>query len=909
MPPGNWLSAATLKFRSLFRRRRADADLDAELRDHLEQKTARYLVTGLAPADARRQALIDLRGVEQTKENCRDARGVNWLEYLIQDLRFALRMLRKSPGFTAVAVLTLALGIGATTAIFSVVNAVLLKSLPYRQPDKLMLVQERIAKFSRNGIPVSAPDIAVMQRDNHVFESLAAFHTELLNLSGADAHPERVPAARVSANLFPMLGANPVLGRAFSPSEDPPGHFVTVLSYALWQEHFGGDSSVLGKTIALDGQPYVIVGVMPPRFQFPPTGMPGANGQTSSLWVPIAFTHDELTDLGDNFDWGVLARLKQGVTLAQARSDMSVVATRVLKTWDALGPSVASMGLTLDAPVTPLQEIVVRDVRTLLYLLLAAVGFLLLIACANVANLLLSRAAGRQKEITLRAALGAGRRRIAWQLLTESLLLALLGGGFGLLLAVAGTRALAAAAPDNIPQVQGITVDATVLVFAILVSILTGILFGLAPALSASRVDLNDALKESGRAAGSSRRVLLARNIFVVAQVSIAFLLVIGGGLLVRSFLRAENSSAGVQPHGVITAALTLPVARYTDPPHVDSFFQQLFMRLQSDPGVESVGAATDLPTETDWNHTFSIENHPLLASAKFRMCFHSLVLGHYFPAIGVHLVSGRLFTPAEEQGKSHVLLISADLANRYFPSESALGKRIKWGTDESNSPWLTIVGVVNDVKQDALDEPALPHTYAPYLQDCAGREMMAAGICSSLNVAVRAQIASSAVTTDLRSAVAALDSAEPVTHVRTLDDVLQSSIAPRKFNTFLLAVFACAALFLAAIGLYSVLAYRVTQQTHEIGVRVALGAQRADIFRGVLLSGARLVLLGLSLGAIAAFALTRLMQSLLYDLSATDPLTFAGVASLLILIALLACYIPARRAMRVDPMVALRYE
>jgi len=648
---------------------------------------------------------------------------------------------------------------------------------------------------------------------------------------------------------------------------------------------------------------------MPVSFEFPPRGMPSPNGQTAALWTPIAFTHAELADLGDNFDYGIIARLKAGVTLAQARSDMNVVANEVLKTWYALGPQVAGMGLKLEAPVTPLQQIVVSNVRTLLYLLLAAVGFLLLIACANVANLLLSHAAGRQKEITVRAALGAGRTRIARQLLTESVILALLGGAFGLLLAVGGAHALAASAPDNIPQVQGITVDAAVLAFAILISLVTGILFGLAPAFAATRVDLSDALKESSRSSGSSRRVLFARNMFVIAQVSIAFLLIIGGGLLVRSFVRAADSTAGVQPRNVATAALTLPVARYTDPLRVNSFFALLFARLKSDPGIESVGAATDLPTEMSWDHTFSVEGHPLPASAKLPDCAHSLVLGNYFGALGVHLIAGHFFTPAEAQGKSNVVIISAGLAKHYFPGENPLSKRIKWGTEQSNDPWLTIVGVVNDVKQGALDEPTTPHTYAPYLQDCAGRSMMATGLCSSLNVAIRAQIAGAAAITDLRSAVEHLDSAEPVTHVRTLTQLLESSIAPRKFDTFLLGVFACAALFLAAIGLYSVLAYRVAQQTHEIGIRVALGAHRSDILRGVLASGAKLVLLGLLLGTAAAFALTRLMQSLLYGVSATDPLTFFAVAVLLTLVALAACYIPARRAMRVDPMVALRHE
>jgi len=895
-------------FSRLLRKRRLDLQLDSELRFHLEQQIATNIAHGMSPAEARRRALAQFGGLEYMKEEAREARGTFSLESLLQDVGFALRMLRKSPGFSITAILTLALGIGATTAIFSVVNAVLLKSLPYDHSDKLVFVQERIPKFSQRAVSVSAPDVLVMQRENHVFDDLAAFRGEALNLSGA-GEPQRLLGERVSSSLFPMLGAHALLGRTFSTNEDPPGHFVTVLSYSLWQEHFGGDAGIIGKSIALDGQAYTIIGVMPAKFEFPPRGMPAPNGQTASLWIPIGFTHAELADLGDNFNNGLIARLKPGITLAQARSQMSVVANEILKTWDALGPQVASMGLKLEAPVTPLQEVVVSGVRTLLYLLLAAVGFLLLIACANVANLLLSRAAGRHREITIRAALGARRGRIVRQLLTESVMLALIGGVLGVFLAIGGTHVLAASAPDNIPQVQQITVDPAALIFALLISVFTGVLFGLVPAFAAARVDLNDTLKESGRSAGSSRRVFFARSVFVVAQVSVAFLLIIGGALFLRSFVRAENSGIGIEPRNVITASVSLPVARYSDAPRVNSFFQELFARLQSDPGIESVGAASDLPTDMNWDHTFAIENHPLPAAAKMPDCAHSLVIGNYFKALGFRLVAGRFFAPAEEQGKSKVVIISAGMAKQYFAGENPLGKRIKWGTDQGDSPWLTIVGVVSDVKEIALDEPSMPHTYAPYLQDCAGRDMMCSGMCSSLNVAIRAQIAGSAATANLRSAVEHLDSTEPVTHVRTLTQVLESSIAPRKFDTLLLGVFACAALFLAAIGLYSVLAYGVSQQTREIGIRVALGAQRSDILRGVLLNGTKLVCFGLVIGAAAALALTRLMQNMLYDVSATDPLTFASVAILLVMVALAACFIPARRAMKVDPMGALRYE
>ena len=890
-------------------RRRVYGDLSAEIREHLDEKIEELVAQGMPRKDAEAKARREFGNVTLMEERGREVWQWPRLESFLADARYGLRILRKAPGFAVVAVLTLALGIGATTAIFSVVNAVMLKSLPYRQADRLVLVQERIPKLSANAIPVSAPDIAVIRRENQVFDSLAAFRGESLNLSGV-GEPQRILAERASANLFPTLGASPLLGRTFSADEDSPGHFVAVLSYGLWQEHFGGDEAAIGKSIALDGQSYTIIGVMPASFEFPPRGMPNPNsGGPSTLWIPIAFTPVELADLGDNFDIGVIGRLKRGVSVVQAQSNMQVVGGNVLKTWEALGPQVASMGLKVEVPVTLLQQIVVSKVRTLLYMLLAAVGFLLLIACTNVANLLLSRAAVRQKEITMRAALGARRGRITRQLLTESVLLAVLGGGLGLVVAEAGTRALAATAPDNIPQVQGIRMDTTVLVFAMLVSVITGVLFGLAPAFAASRVELNDALKESGHNACAGRRALSARNVLVVAQVAIAFVLVTGGGLLVRSFMRAWNSGAGVEPDNVVTAALTLPIAHYAEASEVNSFFQQLLERLGATPGIESIGAATDLPTEMSWNHVFTVENHPTPSSAQLPFAAHSLVLGNYFGAVGIHLIAGRLFTTEDEQGKSKVVIISAGMAKQYFPGENPVGERIKWGAEQSDSPWLTITGVVNDVKQDALDQPAAPHTYAPYLQDCSARGMMSYGTCSTLNVAIRAKGESAASVSELRAAVERLDPSEPITAVRSLDYILQSSIAPREFNTLLLAVFGCAALFLAAIGLYSVLAYRVTQQTHEIGIRVALGAQRRDVLLSIFADGTRLILAGLCLGAAGALALTRLMQSLLFDVSATDPLTFAGVAILLTLVALAACYVPARRAMRVDPMVALRYE
>ncbi len=885
----------------MFRRKRKQSDFKAEINMHLEFEIERLKDQGLSEDDARMTARRAFGNVTQAEEHFYESSRWLWWDHLAQDVRFGLRTLTKNPGFTAVAVLTLALGIGATTAIFSVVNGVLLHALPYRDSSRLVVVRERLRKFSPYPVRVSAPDIGVIARGNRVFDGVAAFGNNRLNISGT-GEPARIVAARVSANLFPMLGAAPILGRTFREEDNPPGHLVAILGYGLWQRQFGGDAGTIGRSLTLDGQAYTIVGIMPRGFEFPPRGMPGYDA--AELWIPIAFTKEELTDVGDNFDWGVLARLRPGITLGQAQSDMDVLAEAVLKTW---GPEAAGMGIKLEMPVTAFRKMVVGPVQSLLFLLLGAVGLLLLIACANVANLLLSRAAIRQKEMALRAALGARRGRVVRQLLTESLLLAILGGTIGLLAAIGGTRLLTAIAPENIPQVQGIEVDRNVLIFAVFLSIGTGLLFGVIPAFTASRTDLNPKLKERGRSDSAGHRSTFARNAFVVAQFATAFVLVIGAGLLIRSFVQAEASKTGVNAENVVTATLAFPPTQYTKASQVTGFFQELFQRGDATPGVESIGAATDLPTESDWDHIFTVEEHPTPSSAEFPDSAHALVMGDYFRALGVPLVRGRLFTPEEEEGKANVLLISAGMARRYWPGEDPVGKRVKWGPAQSHSPWLTVVGVVGDVKDDALDKPTYAHTYEPYLQACAEGAMQ--GLCNTLNVAVRATAGPTMIIAGLRSAVHAIDPAEPLTRVRMMQQVLESSIAPRRFNTFLLSVFAAAALFLAAIGLYGALAFHTTQRTHEIGIRLALGAQRGAVVRLVAGQGAKLALWGVGIGAASALALARLTASLLFGVTATDPLTFAGVAVVLVSVALIACYLPARRAANVDPMVALRHE
>ncbi len=898
MRPEHWIYALPLRLRSLFRRKDVDRDLEDELRDHLERRATELVAAGLGASEAREKALREFGGVEQAKEKCRDERRVSWIQDWIQDVQYGLRLIQKAPGFNAVAILTLALGISAATAIFSVVDAALLQAVPYASADRLVIVRERIPQLSPKAIEVSAPDVAVIARENRVFERVAAFENQDLNLSGG-GEPERIRAARVSANLFATLNARPAVGRTFA-EEEKPGHFVAILSYGLWNRRFGGDPNVVGRRVVLGGQIYTVIGAMPRGFEFPPSGMPGY--ETADVWVPIAFTREELGNLGDNFDVGVLAKLKSGVTLARAQVDMDLIAASILKSW---GPEAVRAGITVEGVLTPFREVVVSEIRPLVYLLLAAVGLLLLISCANVANLLLSRGAVRQKEIALRVALGARRGRIVRQLLTESLVLAVIGGALGIVLTIWAARMLVAIAPDTIPQAQGIAIDTTVLAFAAIVSICAGLSFGLAPAIVATRADLNETLKEGGRG-HTGQRSAFTRNAFVVAQVAMAFVLVVTAGLLLRSFLQAERTNSGVRAQNVTTATIALDPQQYSNFSRVNALFEQVFTRMTNAAYFDSIGAASDLPTEMSWNHVFSVEGHPVRSTGVLPLCAHTLVLGNYFRALGVPLLRGRLFSATEEKGQSGVVIISSRMAKQRWGEEDPIGKRLKWGPAESTSPWLTVVGVVGDVKQEALDAPTIPHTYAPYLQDCTSPGL---SMCTTLNVAIRTSHSSPMVVSNLRAAVQAADPDAPLTRVRTMTEVLESSLASRKFHTFLMAVFAGAALLLAGIGLYGVLAFRVLQQTHEIGIRMTLGAQASAVVRRVLGDGFRLTLIGIAVGSVTSLTLTRLIRSLLFEVSAEDPWTLAEVSFMFVLVMLIACYVPARRAVRVDPMIALRHE
>lgn len=817
----------------------------------------------------------------------------------MQDLRYAIRMLLKKPGFTIIAVLALALGIGANTAIFGVVNAVLLRPLPYQQPDRLVMIWQRLTGASAYPkLPCSAPDYIDYRDQTQTLENVAAFDNTSFTLKTATGS-ERVSASLVSANLFPLLGVSPLRGRVFTTAEDQFGHDnVIVLSYGAWQRRFGSDPDVLGKTLVLDQKPRRVIGVMPKEFDFPTQGILGS--PAPEFWVPMAFAPDQIgpDGRGDNYNIRTIARRKPGVTIQQASADINRISHRI---YESYPPDIRKM-FSLDGFVTDLHQQVVGNVKTLLFVLLGAVGFVLLIGCANVANLLLAKAAGRRREVAIRTALGAGRLRLVRQFLTESVLLGLAGGAAGLLIAVWLTQLLVHFSPGDVPRLAESQLNLSVLEFALTISMITSVLFGLAPALQVSKTNLNTDLKEGNRGAAPFRRSRL-RSALVVAEVALSLVLLAGAGLLLRSFVKLLNVPLGFNPDHLLTMSIALPEAKYQNKVQVQSFYNALLDRTRTLANVKSAAVATGLPLMAQWDIVVTPEKRADTGEKSLTTAFFAGVTPSFHRTLGISLLKGRLFSEADNERNPSVAIVNESMARRYWPNQEVLGKRFKWGPADSSRSWITVVGVVADLKQNNLAADVKPGVYLPIPQ------MPQNSSTRGFYLAVRASSNSSAIVPTLRQIVRSLDHEVPLFQVRSMQDVLSEAVAPRRFNMLLLAAFAGLALLLASIGIYGVMSYSVSQYTHEIGIRMALGASAANVLQLIVREGMTLVLIGLAVGASGALALTRLMSSLLFDVKPADPLTFASVSLLLAAVAFAASYIPARRATRVDPMIALRYE
>jgi len=825
---------------------------------------------------------------------------------LLQDIRYGLRLLAKSPGFTAIAIATLALGIGANTAIFSVVNAVLLRPLPFAHSERLVSIFTQLPNFAED-LPINAPNYEAFVERQRSFETMAIYSNEYYDVSGLEGDPERVEGARASATLFPLLGVERALGRTFTQDEDQPAHNVVILSSGLWKRRYGADPNILGRSISLDRVPYTVIGVMPADFQFPMKGSRreaiGWNSDPAELWVPMAFTPYEMQNWGGNFNHSVLARLKPGVTLAQAQSDADSTFAEVKKLYP---PDITSLQNTrVKAVIVPFRQVVTGEVRTPLLVLLVAVGVVLLIACANVANLLLARATGRQREVAVRAALGAGRWRLVRQMLSESLLLGLVSGAGALAIGYWGIGVLLSLAPEKLPRMQEIQMDGRVLAFAFLLSIATAVLFGIIPALEASNVDPHESLKEGGRGMGPSRGRRRLQNALIVSQTALAVILLISAGLLVRSFARLLQTDSGFRQEHVLTMTVPLPLRAYSHANDIRNFFEELQRRTSSLPGASAVGFSTDLPLNVQERDSAKIEGREE-SGGNLPDVAQSWVMGDYFGAMGITLKRGRTFRPDERVGKPGVVIVSETAARVYWPNQDPIGKRIKTFPDQ----WYTVIGVAADVKDTAMQNPAGPHTYIPYLQVTdEWLERPTFGEIRTLFLAIRTPGDPSAIASAARGVVASLDPQLAVADVKTMESNVRESLAPQRFDLLLLGVFAGLAVFLAAVGVYGVLSYSVTQRTQEIGIRMALGARRGTVLATTIAEGMKLTVAGAAIGLAGAFVATRLMASLLYGVTAHDPLTYIGVVAMMCLVSLAACYVPARRATNIDPMVALRYE
>jgi predicted permease len=898
------LYTVPLRLRSIFRRPQVERELEDELQYHLDMKIEENLEKGMSGGEARRSALIALGGLDQEKEECRDARGINLIETTIQDLLYGTRILRKSPGFSAVAVVTLALGIGAATAMFSAVYGVLLRPFPYAEPDRLAALW--CSEPSR-GVPRmgwALPDLREVASGNRSFDALAGYYYRDFNL--ASGTPERVSGQCVSAGLFPLLGVSPALGRTFTAEEESYGRQkVVVLSDVLWKRRFGARLDAIGESIRLNGDLHTIIGVMPAGFQFPDS--------SAQLWVPLSFAPSDGLGTRDNHFINAIARLRPGATVGTARREVRAVARRLQKEF--------SENTGIEADVTDYVTMVVGDVRPGLRVLFGAVGILLLIACVNVANLLLSKATERQRELSVRAALGASRGRLVRQLISEGAPLGFLGACLGLLLSDWLVHLIRTFGPAEIPRLRSIEIDVWTLAFAVAVTLFSVLLFSLAPALSLARVPVSDSLKESGRSHTGGSRAGRSRSALVVAEITLSLVLVVGAGLLVRTVQRLAEVDPGFQPGNILTMSVTLPAGQYpeTQPGKTAGFFEELTHRLARIPGVTAAGASTAMPIANwgIWGKYFTVEEHPASRLADVPLIQYRQVTPGYLRTLGIRLLEGRFFTDQDGAAGPLVAVINNSARQRFFANESPLGRHVSLGPPESLIanllpapdfclPRLTVIGVIGDVRQSGLMRPIEPEIYALHRQGTITYNETPA---TKMFLFLKADGDPLRFAAAARAAVQAIDPEQPLADLATMQERLDASVAPQRFQLFLFALFAAAALALAAVGVFGVISCSVHSRLHEIGIRMALGASSTDIFGMVVRQAVRLGLAGIGLGSLLGLAATRLMSSILFEVRPNDAVSFVGAVTVLAAVVFVAALLPSVRAARTEPLSVLRTE
>ena len=875
------LRAWFLRLGGFFQKDRGDREFSAEMESHLQLHIADNLRAGMSAEEARRNALIKLGGVEQTKEIVRERRGLPMLEVLMQDLRFGARMLRKNAGFTVIGVLTLALGIGTNTVIFSVVNSVLLRPLPYPAPDRIFAVWQKLPQEDRVGF--STWEFQDWVKETQVFESLSAATGVGFTLTSA-GEPEMCTGLLATPSIFSVLGAGAALGRTFSPEEGRASNdHVVVLSDGLWKEKFGADPGIVGRTITLNGEPYAVVGVMPRGFAYP--------SSRYRLWAPLALTAAVYQKYPDAHFLSVIGRLKSGTTDARFETELSLVARRLAER------DRNNNRLLRHARLQALQT---GEIRRPLLVILSAVGLVLLIACSNVANLFLARATSRRQEIAVRIALGASRLRIVRQLLVESLLVSFLGGGLGLTFAFGGVYVLRGFTPENVPGIRETHLDATVLLFTVLVSAVAALLSGLAPALTGWTPSSADILRHGSRGTGGTA-VSRLREALVFGEVALSVVLLISTALMLRSFAYLQSVNPGFRPASVLTAGVAPPQRRYPEASNLKAFFRSTLESLRTMPGVQAVAINTALPfSGQDWGNSVEIEGHPVPLGHS-HIVQVQCVSPSYFAAMGIEVRAGREFEDRDSEAAAPVAIIDALMASKFWPGENPIGRRINL-----DGPWRTIVGVVRTVKRTGLSVEEEPQLYVPYFQLASDYTKF---LGRGLFLVIRSSVDAPSLVGEVRAGVRAVDKEIPLTDVSTMEQLLYDSVAEPRFRTFLLSVFSGVALALTCVGIYAVMSYAVTQRRHEIGIRIAIGAERRAILRLILGKVLFLTASSATVGLVISLALSRLLSTLLFGISPQDPVTFAGVPFLLLAVALLSSYLPARRAMRIDPMVALRYE